>query len=197
YPTAHFFEQNDTFVWYQKFQGHWWQTHLTYHPCNVVAWRGNYAPYQYDLRLFNTLNSVSFDHPDPSIFTVLTSTSDTSGVANVDLAIFPPRWQVAEHTFRPPYFHRNVMSEFMGLIHGVYEAKQQGFTAGGCSLHNCFIPHGPDAQTYRQASQATLTPTQIKHTLAFILESRYAWQVTNTMYTKRQMDYLACWQGLA
>lgn len=45
--------------------------------------------------------------------------------------VFPPRWTVADHTFRPPYFHRNVMTEFMGLINGTYEAKQGGFVPGG------------------------------------------------------------------
>src|SRR5678816_4204516 len=96
-----------------------WSVRVPHSPLDVVAWHGNYYPFKYDLARFNAINTVSFDHVDPSIFTVLTSVSDTQGVANVDFVIFPPRWTVAEHTFRPPYFHRNVMSEFMGLVHGL------------------------------------------------------------------------------
>ena len=118
-----------------------------------MAWHGNYAPYKYDLRRFNCINSVTFDHPDPSIYTVLTSPSEIPGTANADFAIFPPRWMVAEHTFRPPWFHRNFMNEFMGLIYGEYDAKAEGFVPGGASLHNCMAGHGPDAETFEKASQ--------------------------------------------
>src|SRR5690606_27298769 len=144
-------------------------------PLDVVAWHGNYAPYKYDLANFMTMNTVSFDHADPSIFTVLTSPSGVMpGVANVDFVIFPPRWTVAEHTFRPPYFHRNVMSEFMGLIKGVYDAKEGGgFVPGGCSLHNCMSAHGPDANSFDKASEADLKPAYIDGTLAFMFESRF------------------------
>ena len=134
-----------------KFLGGLWEAEYDHSPLDVVAWHGNYAPYKYDLAKFNCINSVSFDHPDPSIYTVLTSPSEIPGTANFDFAIFPPRWLVAEHTFRPPWFHRNFMNEFMGLIHGEYDAKAEGFLPGGASLHNCMSGHGPDAATYERA----------------------------------------------
>ena len=157
-----------------KFGGHLWSAQLDHSPLDVVAWHGNYHPYKYDLARFNAINTVSFDHPDPSIFTVLTSASDTPGTANVDFVIFPPRWMVAEHTFRPPYFHRNVMSEFMGLVRGEYDAKQGGFVPGGASLHNCMSAHGPDRASYEQAvaAEARRRSTS-RDTLAFMFESRY------------------------
>ena len=181
-----------------KFQGNLWEAEINHSPLDVVAWHGNYAPYKYDLARFNTINTVSYDHPDPSIFTVLTSPSDTAGTANVDFVIFPPRWMVAEHTFRPPWFHRNVMSEFMGLIRGEYDAKPSGFLPGGASLHNCMSPHGPDAEAFEKASHAELTPKKYENTLAFMFESRY---VLRTMAfaletTALQQDYWECWQGL-
>ncbi|KFA04603.1 homogentisate 1,2-dioxygenase, partial [Xanthomonas vasicola pv. musacearum NCPPB 4394] len=135
-PHAAFEQREGAFELVAKFQGHLWRADIGHSPLDVVAWHGNYAPYRYDLRRFNTIGSISFDHPDPSIFTVLTSPSDTHGTANMDFAIFPPRWLVAQHTFRPPWFHRNVASEFMGLVHGVYDAKAEGFAPGGASLHN-------------------------------------------------------------
>lgn len=184
----------------QKFQGRLWATTLDHSPLDVVAWHGNLAPYRYDLRRFNTLGTVSFDHPDPSIFTVLTSPTDTPGVANCDFVIFPPRWMVAEDTFRPPWFHRNVMSEFMGLVHGVYDAKEGGgFVPGGASLHNSMSGHGPDRQSYERAVTAELRPMKIDDTLAFMFESRLVIAPTRfAMETPaRQRDYDACWNGFA
>ncbi|MDF2695169.1 MAG: homogentisate 1,2-dioxygenase [Labilithrix sp.] len=180
----------------QKFQGRLWSTKLPYSPLDVVAWHGNLAPYKYDLRNFNTIGTVSFDHPDPSIFTVLTSPSDTPGTANCDFVIFPPRWMVAEHTFRPPWFHRNVMSEFMGLVHGVYDAKEGGgFAPGGASLHNCMSGHGPDKSSYERAISVELGPHKIQETLAFMFESR--WVIRPTRYAMEsstlQLDYDDCW----
>ncbi len=179
----------------QKFQGALWTTTLDHSPFDVVAWHGNLAPYRYDLRRFNTINTVSFDHPDPSIFTVLTSPSDTAGVANLDFVIFPPRWMVAEHTFRPPWFHRNVMSEFMGLVHGAYDAKAGGFAPGGASLHNCMNGHGPDRASWEAATAAELKPHRIADTLAFMFESRRplrptAWAMATPLM---QLDYDDCW----
>ena len=163
-----------------------------------MAWTGNSAPYKYDLARFNVMGSVSYDHPDPSIFTVLTSPSDTPGWANIDFVIFPPRWMVAEDTFRPPWYHRNVMSEFMGLIEGTYDAKEEGFVPGGSSLHNCMSSHGPEAAVFEKASAAELKPDRYTDTMAFMLESRYLIQPTywamNT--TLRQQDYTRCWEGL-
>ena len=181
----------------QKFQGRLWATTLDHSPLDVVAWHGNLAPYRYDLRRFNTIGTVSFDHPDPSIFTVLTSPTDTPGVANCDFVIFPPRWMVAEDTFRPPWFHRNVMSEFMGLVHGAYDAKEGGFVPGGASLHNCMSGHGPDLASYERAVAAELRPAKIDGTLAFMFESRAVIAPTRfAMETPaRQRDYDACWQG--
>ena len=197
-PTAAFEDCQGAFKLLVKFQGQLWRTTMTHSPLDVVAWHGTYVPYKYDLSLFNTINSVSFDHIDPSIFTVLTSPSNIPGVANVDFVIFPPRWMVAEETFRPPYYHRNIMSEYMGLIRGVYDAKEEGFLPGGGSLHNCMSAHGPDADAYYKAISATLQPEYYADTLAFMFESRQIWQLTAPAYHAefRQKNYLACWKKL-
>ena len=197
-PVAWHEEKKGTFKLQTKFLGNLFETNLNQSPLNVVAWHGNYYPYKYDLKKFNTINTVSFDHPDPSIFTVLTSPSAISGTANIDFVIFPPRWMVAENTFRPPYYHRNTMSEFMGLIHGIYDAKQTGFTPGGASLHNCMSPHGPDKDTFQKASQEKLKPEHQDNTLAFMLETNLPFQISDyaNKTPLRQKDYLTCWKGL-
>ena len=181
----------------KKYGGQLWQTQGA-SPFNVVAWHGNYVPYKYNTAHFMTIGSISFDHPDPSIFTVLTSPSDTAGTANCDFVIFPPRWLVAEHTFRPPWFHRNVMSEFMGLVHGQYDAKPGGFKPGGMSIHNSFVPHGPDAEAFNKASAGDLAPHKLDNTLAFMFESRLRFQVTDFALNHPSLDtqYSACWAGL-
>ncbi len=198
YPKAAFENLEGDISLICKYQQQAWCAKGNQSPLNVVAWHGNYAPYAYDLALFNTINTVSFDHPDPSIFTVLTSESDTLGVANLDFVIFPPRWMVAEHTFRPPYFHRNIMSEFMGLLKGEYDAKSDGFEIGGVSIHNCMTAHGPDAKTYKQASQQQLKPLRYRDTLAFMFESREPWLVTEKAlaHTAKQVNYTHCWKSL-
>lgn len=197
-PVAAYEDREGDIELVAKFSGRFWTTRLDHSPLDVVAWHGNYAPYKYDLARFNTINTVSFDHPDPSIFTVLTSPSDTDGMANIDFVIFPPRWMVAEHTFRPPWFHRNLMSEFMGLIHGTYDAKAEGFRPGGASLHNCMSPHGPDAETFEKASAAELTPQYLGNTLAFMFESRYVFHPTKAALDAdfRQRDYVDVWSTL-
>jgi homogentisate 1,2-dioxygenase len=196
-PCAAFDERDGAVEVVAKFAGDLWATSLDHSPLDVVAWHGNLAPYKYDLACFNTLGTVSFDHPDPSIFTVLTSPSETPGTANCDFVIFPPRWMVAEHTFRPPWFHRNVMSEFMGLVRGAYDAKAEGFLPGGASLHNCFAPHGPDRTTYERAVAADLKPEKIENTLAFMFETRFAVRPTRFALdtTALQPDYDSCWAG--
>lgn len=197
YPTALYELVQEEISLLCKHQNKLWVATGNHSPLNVVAWHGNYAPYSYDLSLFNTINTVSFDHPDPSIFTVLTSESDTPGVSNLDFVIFPPRWMVAEHTFRPPYFHRNYMSELMGLIQGEYDAKKEGFLPGGISIHNCMTAHGPDYATYEQTIIQDLKPECYTNTLAFMFETRDMWQVTEqAMHNPSlQKDYLECWQG--
>jgi homogentisate 1,2-dioxygenase len=198
-PQAAYEDIEGAFELVAKFQGHLWRADIDHSPLDVVAWHGNHVPYRYDLRHFNTLGSISFDHPDPSIFTVLTSPSDTPGTANVDFAIFPPRWLVAQHTFRPPWFHRNVASEFMGLVHGAYDAKAEGFRPGGASLHNCMSGHGPDVATFERALQADLSrPDVIADTLAFMFETRAVIRPTAQAMQAphRQADYLQCWGGL-
>jgi homogentisate 1,2-dioxygenase len=197
-PVAAFEDRDGAFELIAKFGGKFFRAAIDHSPLDVVAWHGNYAPYKYDLRRFNVINTVSFDHPDPSIFTVLTSPSDTIGVANIDFVIFPPRWMVAEHTFRPPYFHRNIMNEYMGLIFGVYDAKAEGFVPGGASLHNCMSGHGPDAATYEQASTAKLEPRYLADTLAFMFETRQPLRPTQNALAAPQLqrDYWKCWQGL-
>ena len=182
----------------QKFGGALWSTTLPHSPFDVVAWHGNLAPCRYDLTRFNTINTVSFDHPDPSIFTVLTSPSDTPGTANCDVVIFPPRWMVAEDTFRPPWFHRNVMSEFMGLITGAYDAKEGGgFAPGGASLHNRMNGHGPDWATYDKAVNADLKPHRIEGTMAFMFETRSPVRLTRWAAEAPtvQLDYDTVWEG--
>ena len=197
YPKAAFETTEGPVSLLCKYQQRLWVALSQHSPLNVVAWHGNYAPYCYDLALFNTLNTVSFDHPDPSIFTVLTSGSEALGVANLDFVIFPPRWMVAKHTFRPPYFHRNIMSEFMGLLIGKYDAKASGFEVGGFSIHNTMTAHGPDAQTYQQASQVELKPRYYDNTLAFMFESRNPWLITDKAlnHSAKQANYTDCWQG--
>lgn len=181
-----------------KFGGALWSAGIDHSPLDVVAWHGTLAPYKYDLARFMVIGTVSFDHPDPSIYTVLTSPSDTPGWANVDFVIFPPRWLVGEDTFRPPWYHRNVMSEFMGLVRGVYDAKAEGFLPGGASLHNSWSAHGPDAETFEKASSAKLAPHKIADTLAFMFESRYPLRATAfaTDTVRPQPDYSECWRGL-
>ena len=182
-----------------KFQGHLWRADIGHSPLDVVGWHGNYAPYKYDLRRFNTIGSISYDHPDPSIFLVLHSASDTPGTSNLDFAIFPPRWLVAQDTFRPPWFHRNIASEFMGLIHGAYDAKAEGFVPGGASLHNCMTGHGPDAATFDKASHADLSkPDVVQDTMAFMFEARAVIRPTRQAVEAghRQRGYQDCWTGL-
>ena len=179
----------------QKFGGKLWTTHLDHSPLDVVAWHGNLAPMKYDLRRFNTLGTVSFDHPDPSIFTVLTSPSDTPGRANADFVIFPPRWMVAEDTFRPPWFHRNLMSEAMGLITGAYDAKADGFAPGALSLHNMMSAHGPDVASWQAATEATLAPHKIDGTMAFMIESCLPYRVTDWAMASAQPIMTSVWNG--
>ncbi len=197
-PNAWYENKNESVLIIAKFQSRLWQAASNHSPLNVVAWHGNYTPYCYDLTLFNTINTVSFDHPDPSIFTVLTSPSTEPGTANLDFVIFPERWMVAEHTFRPPYYHRNLMSECMGLIHGRYDAKATGFQPGGLSIHNAFTGHGPDTNTFHSASHADLTPVKYQNTLAFMFETRHVWSVTQQAMQNAQRDqhYTQCWQTL-
>ena len=197
-PQAAFEDRQQSTQLIQKFQGRLWSTRLTHSPLDVVAWHGNLAPSASDLRRFNTLGTVSYDHPDPSIYTVLTSPSEITGTANCDFVIFPPRWMVAEDTFRPPWFHRNVMSEFMGLIQGAYDAKEGGgFAPGGASLHNQMNGHGPDVASYHKAVNAKLGPQKITDTMAFMFESR--WVIRPTRWALEtplaQSDYDGVWQG--
>lgn len=198
YPVARFEDGVETCQLIAKFQNRFWQTDLAASPLNVVAWHGNYAPYKYDLRRFNTIGTISYDHPDPSIFTVLTSPTAVPGRANVDFVIFPPRWLVAEKTFRPPYFHRNVMNEYMGLLKGVYDAKEGGFVPGGASLHNCMVPHGPDAQTFEKELSREEKPHKVADTMAFMFESSSVYQVSAFALREAPLDkdYWKCWQGL-
>ena len=194
-PEAAFEDRDGSFTLIQKYLGALWQTELDHSPLDVVAWHGNLAPCKYDLARFNTIGTVSFDHPDPSIFTVLTSPSDVPGRANADFVIFPPRWMVAEDTFRPPWFHRNVMSECMGLIHGAYDAKADGFAPGGLSLHNLMAGHGPDVASWKAASEAELKPHKIEGTLAFMVESCWPFMPTRHALETAQPDYDEAWGG--
>jgi homogentisate 1,2-dioxygenase len=198
-PNACYEDREGDFELIAKFCGNLWRASIGHSPLDVVAWHGNYVPYKYDLRRFNTIGSVSFDHPDPSIFLVLQSPTDTPGVDAIDFVIFPPRWLAAENTFRPPWFHRNVASEFMGLVHGAYDAKAEGFVPGAASLHNCMSGHGPDAATFEGASRAdTSKPGKVADTMAFMFETRTVIHPTAFALETAQLqsNYFECWQGL-
>lgn len=198
-PVAHYEDLEGDFELVTKFGGRLWRAPIGHSPLDVVAWHGNYAPYKYDLRHFNAIGSISYDHPDPSIFLVLQAPSDTPGVDTLDFVIFPPRWLVAEDTFRPPWFHRNVASEFMGLIHGAYDAKADGFVPGGSSVHNCMSGHGPDAATFDKASSAdTRQPHKVSDTMAFMFETRNVLVPTAQALGSPQLqgDYQQCWAGI-
>jgi homogentisate 1,2-dioxygenase len=197
-PVAWYEDREGEFEQVVKFAGNLWSCEIDHSPLDVVAWHGNYAPYRYDLKKFNTIGSISFDHPDPSIFTVLTSPSGEPGVANCDFVIFPNRWLVAEDTFRPPWYHRNYMSEYMGLIYGQYDAKEEGFVPGGGSLHNQMSAHGPDLDAFEKASNADLKPQKLEGTMAFMFESRFIIRPTAFAMEcpQLQKDYGSVWQGL-
>ena len=198
-PVARYEDCSEDAELVAKFAGNLWGAAIDHSPLDVVAWHGNHVPYKYGLKHFNTIGSISFDHPDPSIFLVLHSPSDTEGVSNIDFVVFPPRWLVMQNTFRPPWFHRNIASEFMGLIHGVYDAKADGFVPGGMSLHNCMSSHGPDARTLERALSADTTrPDYIGETMAFMFESRFVLKPTRAALQSplRQQDYRRCWSGI-
>jgi homogentisate 1,2-dioxygenase len=194
-PVAAYEDREGSFALVQKHLGALWVTELDHSPLDVVAWHGNLAPWKYDLSRFNAIGTVSFDHPDPSIFTVLTSPSDVPGRANADFVIFPPRWLVAEDTFRPPWFHRNVMSECMGLVHGAYDAKAEGFAPGGMSLHNIMAGHGPDAASWKAATEAALKPVKIEDSLAFMVETCWPYKPTRFALDRAQPNYDEAWAG--
>ncbi len=197
-PVAAYEDNDEPHILVVKWGGELFKTQVPQSPLDVVAWHGNYYPYKYDLRRFSPVGALLFDHPDPSIFTVLTSPSETPGTANIDFVIFPERWAVAENTFRPPWYHRNIMSEFMGLVYGVYDAKPEGFVPGGMSLHNQMLPHGPDTDAFEHASNVDLKPVKLANTLAFMFETRFRQRVTKYAATlpTLQDDYVDCWNGL-
>jgi len=198
-PVAWYEDRDEQHELIAKFMGRLWSAEMDHSPFDVVAWRGNLAPYKYDLRRFNTIGSISYDHPDPSIFLVLQSITDTAGVDAIDFVVFPPRWLAMQDTFRPPWFHRNVASEFMGLIEGQYDAKAEGFLPGGASLHNCMSGHGPDAATFETASAAdTSEPEHVSGSMAFMFETRCVIRPTRYALESAllQSDYQECWQGL-
>jgi homogentisate 1,2-dioxygenase len=198
-PHAWYEDREGKFELVAKFMGNLWSAPIDHSPLDVIAWHGNYAPYKYDLRRFNAIGSISYDHPDPSIFLVLHAPTDTPGVDAIDFVIFPPRILAMEHTFRPPWFHRNVASEFMGLVHGAYDAKAEGFVPGGASLHNCMSGHGPDAETFARASVADVSqPVRISDTMAFMFETRTVIRPTRFALESAQLqhEYFRCWEGL-
>ncbi|MEZ5750452.1 MAG: homogentisate 1,2-dioxygenase [Paracoccaceae bacterium] len=181
-----------------KWCGTFHETHIGHSPLDVVAWHGNYAPWKYDLKTYSPVGAILFDHPDPSIFTVLTAPSGQEGTANIDFVLFRERWMVAEHSFRPPWYHKNIMSELMGNIYGQYDAKPQGFQPGGLSLHNCMLPHGPDRNAFEGASNGELKPHKLDNTMSFMFETRFPQHLTQWAATEAplQDDYLDCWDSL-
>ncbi|MEE3139619.1 MAG: homogentisate 1,2-dioxygenase [Actinomycetota bacterium] len=199
YPIANYDRDDNPTKLVAKISGQLYATELSHSPFDVVAWHGNLSPYRYELRRFCAVGPVIFDHPDPSIWTLLSSASDTAGTANMDFILFREHWRVAEHTFRPPWFHSNVMSELMGLVDGIYDAKAEGFLPGGISIHNSFIPHGPDEAAYESATQADLGPVKGPDSLAVMWESRYRWAPTSwaMALTELQADYPERWANLS
>jgi len=197
-PVAAFEDSDIAGELWLKWCGDFYSAQINQSPFDVVAWHGNYAPYKYDLRRFSPIGSIGFDHPDPSIFTVLTAPTDTPGTANIDFVLFTERWLVAEDTFRPPWYHRNIMSEFMGNLHGIYDAKPEGFVPGGMSLHNMYLPHGPDSKAFEGASKADLKPEKLTDTLSFMFETRLPQQVTPFAVNEAplQPDYVNCWDSI-
>jgi homogentisate 1,2-dioxygenase len=198
-PVAHYEEREGSFELVVKFAGQLWSAPIGHSPLDVVAWHGNYAPFKYDLLRFNVLGSISFDHPDPSIFCVLAAPSDTPGVSSLEFVVFAPRVLAMRDTFRPPWYHRNVASELMGLIRGQYDARAEGFVPGGASLHNCMSGHGPDADTFKRASTADLAkPDVLDDQLAFMFETRAVLRPSAQALRSPalQRDYDACWAGL-
>ncbi|MBL4598502.1 MAG: homogentisate 1,2-dioxygenase [Rhizobiaceae bacterium] len=181
-----------------KWCGQFHETHIGQSPLDVVAWHGNYAPCKYDLRTFSPVGAILFDHPDPSIFTVLTAPSGQPGTANIDFVLFRERWMVAENTFRPPWYHKNIMSELMGNIYGVYDAKPEGFVPGGLSLHNMMIPHGPDPEAFEGASNTKLEAEKLDNTMSFMIETRFPQHLTEYAAKEAplQEDYIDCWTAM-
>jgi homogentisate 1,2-dioxygenase len=197
-PVAAYEEKETPCRVWVKWCGQFHVTTIGHSPLDVVAWHGNYAPYKYDLRTFSPVGAISFDHPDPSIFTVLTAPTAEEGTANIDFVIFPERWLPQEDTFRPPWYHKNIMSELMGNIYGVYDAKPEGFVPGGISLHNCMLPHGPDDVAFEAATTNSWAPMKLRNTMSFMFETRFPQQLTQFAATDAalQDDYVECWQGL-
>ncbi|MBB4016238.1 homogentisate 1,2-dioxygenase [Chelatococcus caeni] len=181
-----------------KWCGRFHETWIDHSPLDVVAWHGNYCPCKYDLRTYSPVGAILFDHPDPSIFTVLTAPSGQEGTANIDFVLFRERWMVAEHSFRPPWYHKNIMSELMGNIYGIYDAKPQGFAPGGMSLHNCMLPHGPDRNAFEGASNAELKPEKLDETMSFMFETRFPQHLTEfaAKEAPMQQDYIEVWHQL-
>lgn len=197
-PVAAFEDRETPSTLTIKWCGQFHESAIGHSPLDVVAWHGNYAPYKYDLSTYSPVGAILFDHPDPSIFTVLTARSEIPGTANIDFVLFRERWLVAEHSFRPPWYHKNVMSELMGNIYGEYDAKPDGFAPGGMSLHNCMLPHGPDRNAFEKASNAALKPEKLDKTMSFMFETRFPQHLTDwaAREAPMQSDYADCWDGL-
>lgn len=197
-PVAAFEDRDAPSRVTMKWCGQFHETPIGHSPLDVVAWHGNYAPFKYDLRTYSPVGAILFDHPDPSIFTVLTAPSGLEGTANIDFVLFRERWLVAENSFRPPWYHKNVMSELMGNIYGIYDAKPKGFVPGGMSLHNCMLPHGPDRNAFEMASNANLKPEKLDETMSFMFETRFPQHLTEwaAKNAPLQDDYIDCWDSL-
>ena len=197
-PVAYYEDKEIQSIVTVKWAGQFHQTQINHSPLDVVAWHGNYTPYKYDLNAYCPVGATLFDHPDPSIYTVLSAPSGVEGTANVDFVLFRDRWSVAENTFRPPWYHKNVMSELMGNIHGQYDAKPEGFIPGGMSLHNMMLPHGPDKAAFEAASNAKLEPQKLENTMSFMFETRFPQHLTKFAASEAplQDDYIDCWIDL-
>jgi homogentisate 1,2-dioxygenase len=197
-PIAAFEDKSITSTVTIKWCGQFHTTEIDHSPLDIVAWHGNYAPCKYDLRTFSPVGALLFDHPAPSIFTVLTAPSGVEGTANIDFVLFRDRWSVAENTFRPPWYHKNIMSELMGNIHGIYDAKPEGFAPGGMSLHNMMLPHGPDMDSFEKATNSELIPQKMQNTMSFMFETRFPQHLTSFAAKEApiQDDYIDCWSSL-
>lgn len=162
-----------------------WSCTQDHTPFDVAGWHGTFYPYKYDLGRFSILGSILFDHPDPSIFTVLTAPSNREpGTSVVDFAIIPPRWNMMEDTYWPPYYHRNTMSEFSGPI--VYDQahewhKEHSFKPYGAQLNGTMTAHGPSKEVHQAARESDLKPKKVgmEGLTIFLLETECPMRVQN------------------
>lgn len=139
---------------------------LDHTPFDVAGWFGNHVPYVYDLADFSPVGNTLLDHGDPSIYCVLSA-------PNLDLIVFPPRWDATAHTFRPPYFHRNTIAEINGILRD--DEHHAPFVPGCVFITPPLTPHGVGGRTVeRERARDDDAPYRVHDSLWFQLESPLA-----------------------